>query len=337
MPGIRALNRVQIGAMAALNGTTDIPTTYWRGTGVLDDLTEVQFPDEYVGIIGGVNRSYIAMTGGEIELEADATFEQLPYLFNAGIHTVTTPTSDATGSGLLWTYNLQFADTDPIASSDITYLVIEAGDNQQAEIMRSAFVREMTLSGEQGQALMVTATLEGQAVSTTTFTSGLSVPTVETILFSKGKLYIDPSTDTAGTTQKSGTLISMVLPLTTGWQKIPTGDGNLYFSQVKRVGDEGTLQITFEHDSTATAEIAAWRAQTERVIRLIWTGSALGTPGTHSTKKLTLDLYGKWSEFDTLDEADGNNRITGTFRIGYSSGAAKKAVFSVVNELTSLP
>lgn len=336
MPGIYALRRIQIGAMAALNGTTDIPTTYWRGTGAIDDLTEVQFPDEHVGIIGGTNRSYIAKTGGEIELEADATFEQLPYLFNAGIHT-TTGTTDATGTGVLWTWNIQAADTDPVASSDITYLVVEGGDNQQAEIMRSAFVKELTLSGEQGQAVMVTATLEGQAVSTTTFTSGLSVPTAETILFSKGKLYIDPSSDTIGTTQKSGTLISMELPFTTGWQAIPTGDGNLYFSQVKRVGEELTLQITFEHDSSATAEIAAWRAQTERAIRLIWTGNNLTTGGTHTTKKLTIDLYGKWVEFEPLDESDGNDRVTGTFRVGYSTAAAKKGTISIVNELTSLP
>lgn len=337
MPGITALKRIQIGTMSALGGTTDPASTYWRGTGSIDDLTEVQFPDEHVGVIGGVNRMYIAKTGGEIELEADATFEQLPYIFNAGIHTVSAPTSDATGSGLLWTYNYQFTDTDPLASSDLSYLVIEGGDNQQAEIMRSGFVREFTISGEQGAALMVTATVEGQAVSTTTFTASLSVPTVETILMSKGKLYIDPSSDTIGTTQKSNTLLSMELTSTTGWVAIPTGDGNLYFSSVKRVGDETELQITFEHDATSVAEKAAWLAGTERALRLIWTGSALGTPGTHSTKKLTIDLYGKWSDFEPIDDQDGNSVVTGTFRVGYSTVAAKKAVFSVVNELTSLP
>ena len=335
MPGITALRRVQIGAMSALNSTTDPATTYWRGTGVLDDLTEVQFPDEYVGLIGGANRSYIAKQGGEIELEADATFEQLPYLFNAGIHT-TTGTTDA-GTGVLWTWNIQAADSDPVASTDITYLVVEGGNNQQAEVMRSALVREMTLSGEQGQAVMVTATLEGQAVSTQSFTSGLSVPSVETILMSKAKLYIDPSTDTIGTTQKSGTLISMELPITTGWVFIPVGDGQLYPTATKRVGDEITLNITFEYDASATAEITAWRNQTERALRLIWTGNNLTTGGTHTTKKLTIDLYGKWVEFSPLDEADGNDRVTGTFRVGYSTSAAKKGTISVVNELTSLP
>lgn len=334
MPGINALRRIQISQMA-LNSTTDVATTYWRGTGVMDDTREVMFPDENVGIIGGVNRSYTPVTGGEFPLGGNATFEQLPYVFDAGIHTAA-PTTD-TGSGYVYTYNLQFSDTNPISSSDISYLVIEAGDNQQAEIMRSGFVREFTLAGSQGEAMTIEATVQGQAVSTATFTSGLSIPTVEDILFSKGKLYIDPSTDTAGTTQKSKTLLSMELNMTTGWQAIMVGDGNLYFSDVKRVGDEGTLQITFEHDASATAEIVNWRAESERVVRLDFTGTALSSAGTYSTKLLRITLYGKWESFDPLDESDGNDIVTGTFRIGYSSGAAAKGSIIVVNEVSALP
>ena len=333
MPGIAPLRFVQVGA-CVLNGTTDIPTTVMRLTGVLDDLTEVQFPDENVGIIGGVNRSYIAKTGGEIPLEGDATFEQLPSIFNGGIHTAT-PTTD-TGTGYVYTYNLQYTSTDPLASTDITYMVIEAGDNQQAEIMRSGFVREITLSGEQGAALMINAVVEGQTVATTTVTSGLSIPTVESILFSKGKLYIDPSTDTIGTTQKSATLLSMELKLN-GWQAIQVGDGQLHFTSTKLTNNEAELSITFEYDGSATAEIVNWRAQNERALRLIWTGSTLTSGGTYTTKTLRIDLYGKWADFEPIDEQDGNDIVTGKFRVGYSSGGAKKGTIIVVNELSTLP
>ena len=336
MPGIRALQRVQISQMP-LNGTTDIATTYWRGTGVLDDTLEIMFPDENVGIIGGVNRSYIPKTGGEISLEGDATFEQLPYILDAGIQTATPTTDTNPGTGYIRTYNMQWSSTDKIASSDISYLVIEGGDNQQAEIMRSGFVREFTLSGSQGEALMVTATVEGQTVSPTTFTSGLSIPTVETILFSKAKLYIDPSSDAIGTTQKSNTILSAELSVTTGWQAIPVGDGNTYFGSVKRVADEATLNITFEHDATAAAEIVNWRAQSERGLRLIILGNALSGAGAYTYKTLTIDLYGKWSEFEPLSESDGNNTVSGTFRVGYSSAAAKKGSIIVVNESATLP
>lgn len=338
MPGVRALQRVQISQMA-LNGTTDIATTYYMGMGVLDDIREVVFPYDNVGIIGGTGRSYTAKTGGEITLEGDATFEQIPYLFDSGIHAAT-PTTD-TGSGYVYTYNLQWASTDKIASSDIQYLVIEGGDNQQAEIMRSGFVRELTISGAQGEPVQVNALVEGQGVSTTTFTSGLSIPTVETILFSKAKLYIDPSSDTIGTTQKSATIMNMELNLSpTGWKTIPVGDGNLYFTGTKFAPSEGedmTLAITFEHDGSATSEISNWRSEAERGIRIDIQGTALTSAGTYSTKLLRIDVYGKWQEFEPLSEEDGNNMVTGTFRIAYSSTAAKKGTITVVNESATLP
>ena len=78
MPGINALRRVQIGQHPTDAGaTTDFPTTIWRGMGMIDDMRETVFPDENIGVIGGVNRSYVPMLGGEITLEGDATFEQL--------------------------------------------------------------------------------------------------------------------------------------------------------------------------------------------------------------------------------------------------------------------
>lgn len=334
MPGIFGARKVQIGQMD-LNGTTDIPTTIWRGLGMIDDLSEPVFPDEHVGVIGGVNRSYIPKTGGEIPLEGEATFEQLPYIFDAGIYKAT-PTSD-TGSGWVYTYNLQWTSTDPISSSDLKYLVVEAGDNQQAEIFRSGFVRELQLTGSQGESLMINATVEGQTVSTTTFTSGLSIPTVEEILFSKAKLYIDPSSDTIGTTQKSQTILSAELTLG-GWQSIPVGDGNKHFSGVKFAPtDEMILSITFEHDASAVTEKAAWLAGSERGLRLLFQGAALASAGTYTYKSLIIDVYGKWMNFEPLDESDGNDTVTGEFRIGYSSAAAKKGTIIVVNELSALP
>jgi hypothetical protein len=219
-------------------------------------------------------------------------------------------------------------------------MVIETGDNQQAEIVRDGFVREFTLSGAAGEALQLVATVQARAVSTTTFTSGLSIPTVETILFSKGKLYIDPSSDTPGTTEKAKTMLNASLDVTTGWKSIDAADGRLDFADVKRVGDEGTLEITFEHDGSATAEIAAWRAETERVVRLEFDGSALSTTdagATYDTKTLVIDAYGKWENFDPIDEQDGNDIVTGTLRIGYSSAASKKLDLTIVNETASLP
>lgn len=338
MPGISSLSRVQIGVEAAAGGTTDPATTIWRGMGALKDNTEVVFPPEHVGILGQTTRSYIPMTGGEITLEGVATYEQLGYVFNSGIKLVS-PTTDASSADI-WTWAVQNTDTDPISTTDLATMVIEGGDNQQAEVMRFSYCDSFTLSGVAGEGLELSAHFMGRQIATGSFTASLAIPTVESILVSKGLLYIDDSTGTIGTTLKSNTLLEMSLDMETGWKHKQTADGRIDFSFIKRQGDEITLEITFEHDGTSVAEKAAWRAQTERAIRLQFGGTALSTTdagATYDTKALRIDLYGKWETFDELTDQDGNNVVKGTFKVGYSSVAASKAIFTIVNELASMP
>jgi hypothetical protein len=304
--------------------------------GVIADNRETVFSEEDIGILGGTTRSYVPRAGGEIPLEGDATFEQLPHILNAGIYKAT-PTTDA-GSGFIYSYSLQSGSSDPVGTTDLQTYVIEGGDNNECEIMRYCFIREFGLSGAAGEAVAVSATFEGREIEGgQTFTSGLSIPEVETILVSKAKIYIDNSTDTIGTTLKSATMLGFDLAVTTGWQSVVAADGRIDFSFIKRANDEATLQVTFEHNGNATTEKAAWRAQSERAVRLIFEGSALGTTDTYSAKTLIIDAYGKWESFDSLSDQDGNDTVSGTLRIRYSPTAAKKLDIVVVNELAAMP
>ena len=334
--GIKALRRLQLGREATAGGSTDAASTIWRGMGVITDNRETVFSEEDIGILGGVNRTFVPRTGGEVALEGDATFEQLPHILDAGIYKAT-PTTDAS-SGFIYSYIMASQSTDLVATTDLQTYVIEGGDNNEAEVMRYCFVREFTLSGAAGEGLQVSATFEGrEVVGGQSFTAGLSIPEVETILVSKAKLYIDDSTGTIGGTLKSATLLGMELAITTGWQAVFAADGRLDLSFIKRANDEGTLQLTFEHNGTATAEKAAWRNQQERAIRLVFEGSALGTTDTYSTKTLIIDAYGKWEAFEALSEQDGNDTVAGTLRIRYSPVFAKKLDMTVVNELSAMP
>jgi hypothetical protein len=334
--GIKALRKIQLGREVTAGGSTDPASTIWRGMGVLTDNRETVFSEEDIGILGGTTRTFVPRTGGEIALEGDATFEQLPHIFDAGIYKAT-PTTDAS-SGFIYSYIMASQSTDLIATTDLQTYVIEGGDNNEAEVMRYCFVREFGLSGAAGEALQVSGTFQGREVTGGhTYTAALSIPEVETVLVSKGKLYIDDSTGTIGTTLKSATLLGMDLSVTTGWQAVHAADGRLDHSFIKRANDEGTLQLTFEHNGTATAEKAAWRSQTERAVRLIFEGSALGTTDTYSAKTLVIDAYGKWESFEALSEQDGNDTVAGTLRIRYSPTAAKKLDIVVVNELSAMP
>lgn len=339
--GISALSKTLIGVEALAGATTDTPTTTWRGMGTIKDRQEIVFPPEKVGIFGGTTRSYIPRTGGECMLEADATYEQLAYIHNAGIY-LTTATTD-TGSGYIRTWTTQLTASSAFATTDLGTLVIETGDNIDVETMRYGFVREYTLTGGQGAGMSVSALVQGRAPSTATAFTSVGTTDLdnaaETILFSKVTLSIDPSTDTIGTTAKSETILDMSYKMTTGWVELPAKDGRTDFSSIKRVSDEAMLDITFEHNSVAIAEKAAWRAQTERALQLKFTGTALTAAGAYTLKTFIMNLYGKWMTFgaEGLEEADGDNNYKGTFKVAYSSAAVAKSSFILVTDQVTLP
>jgi hypothetical protein len=308
-------------------------TTLWRGSGTIDDQREVKFSEEDIGYVSGLDRTYVPKVLAALSLDdVEATFEQLPYILAAGVKNVVSGAADGTGSDKVYAYPFPTTSVNSIK----TY-TLEGGDNQQEEEVEYAFVEAFKLSGKPGEAVMMSADWRGRQVTASTKTGALAVPTVEEILFSKGKLYIDAVGGTLGTTQKSNTFLGMDLSVKTGWIPVFTADGNLYFSFHKSTMPEVTLDITFEHDGTATAEKANWRNQTARQIRLDFDGSAVTTPGTDfSTKKLRIDLAGKWEKFEKLDENDGNDIVKGTFRVRYNATAALFAEIKVVNELASL-
>lgn len=341
MTGVTALEKTLIGVEATAGSTTDAPTTTWRGVGKIKDRRETVFPPERVGKIGGTTRSYVPRTGGEPLLSGDATFEQMNYIRNAGIYTAT-PTTD-TGSSIARSWSVQASSSDPLATTDLSTLVIESGDNNEVESVHFAFVREYTISGKQGEGLQVTATLDSRAPSTSgTFTAvgdtDLQNP-AETILMSMGSLYIDNTTDAAGTTAATETILEFTLKHTTGWVPLPAKDGRLDFSNIKHIDDEIMLDVTFEHNGIAIAEKNAFRNQTERVIRLSFAGTALSTTDTYSTKLERYDLWGKWKTFgaEGLEEQDGDNIYRGTFRCAWSATAAKKMDILNVTEVAVLP
>ena len=191
------------------------------------------------------------------------------------------------------------------------------------------FVRSMSLTGSAGQALMMSAEIVGRQVESDTFTAGVAIADVEEILFSKGKLYIDNVGAFPATTPISNQLLGMSLSINTGWLPVYTADGNLYFSFIKQTTPEVTLQITFEHDTTAVAEKAAWRAQTPRIISLVLTGS--------DGKELAIDIAGKWASFDVLGEQNGNDIVSGTFIGSYNSTVGGMFQVAVTNLLAALP
>ncbi len=332
--GIRKLRKLQIGKETT-PGTAVAATAVLRVTdALLENSTELVIPDEDIGLLVKTDRSYIPAVAAKLSMgDNEATYEQLPYIFEAGIKQVGTGAADGTGSDKIYEYPLPTTTVPTIQ----TY-TIEGGDNVAAEEMEYAFVKSFKLSGSPKEAVKYSAEWVGRQVSPSTFTPSLSIPTVEEILFQRAKLYIDPASGTIGSTLVSNTLLGFNLEITTGWQEVYTGSGQLYFSHIKNVGPDGTLEITFEHNSSAVSEKSAWLSQTARAIRINIEGSNVATAGTlYSKKTLRIDLVGKWISFEKLGEQDGNDILTGKLQLGYNATQAMIGKIIVVNELASLP
>lgn len=325
MAGVKALRKLQLGKETTA-GTAVAASAIWRGLGTLEDKSEYVMVPEDVGLLSGTDRQYCAKNLGALGMDdTEATFEQLPYILEAGVKLVNTGVTDTGGSGKVYTY--PFATN---AQPTVRTFTVEGGDDQQAEEMEYAFVDSFKLSGKGGEALKVSANWMGRQISTCNFTGAINLPSVEEAIFSKGVLYIDATT--IGTTTKSQTLLGFDLDVKTGIQYVFTADGQKYFSLHKAGKSDIVASLTFEHDATSVAEKAAWRAGTRRLIRLNINGSALTTAGTFTYKTLRIDMGGKWLSFDKIGEQDGNDIVTGKFKVAPDTAGAGYCTITVVNE-----
>lgn len=330
MAGVKKLRKIQLGKETTGGSKVDA-TTVWRGTGTIEDGLVVMFPEEDVGYLSGLDRACIPKVEAHLSMdETPATFEQSIHIFNAGIVTVSA-VDDGTGKKYVYTF-------PTTSESAIKTYTLEGGDDQQEEEFGYGFVESFTLSGVAGEPVMMSANWIGWVIAPGTFTTtGVTIPTVEEVLTSKGSLYIDAVSGAPGGTIKANTLIEFALNVKTGWQPTYCADGALYFSYHEQVGPEVTLDITFEHNTTSVAEVAAWRAGTARLLRLSFAGTTFTAGTSYSNKILRFDLAGKWEKFEKLGEKDGNDVVKGLFRSRYDPTDTTFANITVVNKVATVP
>lgn len=338
MAGTKYLRKIYLGKETTDAGTAVAATAQLMMDGVIEQDATAIFPSYPTGNFGQSNIAYIPKLGSSIALSGEATFEQLPYILSGGVEKATPTTDTGSGTGYIWTF-----DMPTTAVNEIQTYTVEGGDNEQAEEFNYGYISEFTLSGASGEAWMLEATMQGRATSDTTFTAStdVAVPSAEPILFGNTKIYIDATSTDFGTTQKTLTLLGATVTCNTGWVSKHSADGRLDYSFIQLGMPELTAEFTMEHNSTATAEKAAWRAGTERLIQLISTGTNLTTAGAYSAKTMIINMVGKWESFGGLEDQEGNDIVTGTFRARYSKDTAATATqfgqFVVVNEIATLP
>lgn len=330
MAGIRKLRKIQLGRETTA-GTEVNATTIWRGTGTIQNLTDVVMVNEDVGYLPQVARSYIPWVGAQLDLDdTPCTYEQLLHLLEMGCKTATPVT---TGGGNQYTYDFPVA-----AENTLKHYTVEGGDNQQEEQFLYGFTKKITMKGKAKEAVMMGGTLIGRQVAKGSFTTSLSLAAVEEVLFQKGALYIDPTTGAWGATIKAASLIEFALDIDTGLEPTWRGDANLYFTEVRNFGPKLALDLVLEHNAVGVAAKDDWLAETARLLELRFTGAGLTTTGTaYTVKTLKLQLAGMFTKFEKLDERDGNDILKGKFEAAYDTTASKFAQILVVNDLAAVP
>jgi hypothetical protein len=331
--GIRRLSKIQWGKETTA-GTVVAGTAVWRGKGnFLEDERVVKQLEENIGYLTDTTTSYIPFINAGLSLnQTEATFEQLQYLFVMACGGSTTGSADGAGSDKIFTTNLPTT-----ALPTTTSYTIEAGDNHEVEQMEYSLVKKISINGGVKEALMVSADLIGRQITRISgFTGSLTLPTVEPVLFQKGKLYLDALGGTAGTTQVASTYIGCKLDFEFNWKPEFTGDGNLYSTVINFEGWSVKGEIMYLHDTAANGNTGAktfFRNQTGKLMQLKWEGATVATPGTtYSKKTFILNLPIKFEKVSALDNKDGTNTVTLSFFGGYDATAATAGQAIIVTD-----
>jgi hypothetical protein len=337
MAGKYATHKIQMG-QEGTPGTAVAASTIWRGHGGLEDArNQIKIPEK-VGIAVPTNRIAVGSLLGKLAMSATpATFEQLPYILEAGI-IKETATIDGTGSDYIYVYDMGKATVNTIRT-----FTLESGDDQNAEEMEYSLVESFALTGKYGELLQMSAQWFGRQVANTTFTGSQTVPSVEEIIAASGGLTIDDNDGSMGGTPiTAGALIEFGLSVNTGRQPRWTIDsGNKYFLEetFDREKFEAKLSLTYRHNADTKAERDAWRAETPRMIQLTFEGSDVATPGTtYSKLTLILEMVGTYTKFNAIENDSGDSIVKAEFDIGYDETAdIAPLIITVVNELSALP
>jgi hypothetical protein len=333
-----SIRKVQIGAEGTA-GTAVPATTILRGEAgdIADERVQIEAAED-VGYLSGTDRRYTAAELAVYEPpDTEATFEQIDYVYSAGIDDQVTGVADGDGAGKIRTYTL------PTTAEHVVKTFTLEGRNSTEPVMSEYnFVTKFSLSGAPQEAIKLTGvTWNGRQVALQAYTGSLSLPAVEEMLFGKTSLYIDAHGGTIGSTQKTGTLLGFNIDVVTGWEPLFTGEGNLYFTRPKFYPKKMSVtgSITFEFDGSATAEEAFWKSHTARKLQLKTVGSAIsdGDTGVYAAKTHIFNAAIKWTKFNVLDSTDGNDTVTADFVARYSTDATFFAQFITVNTLAALP
>ena len=321
--GKRALRKIQFGKESTPG--VAVPATA-RIVGTLGMKQENQYyrpADLETARLSEFERSVVTGKQATLPFEADANFEQLPYLLGMAVKGSVT----ASGSG-----GQHVRDYTPnlTSSANLDTYTVEYGDDVAAYRSTYCVATDLEISGQIDEVLMVKATLIGQSVEPSPFTPGLNPPpALNSAIMDMGKLYLDSSYANLGSTRQEATLVDFSYKVSQGITPMKYGDGSLSFSQIAEKKRHIDLDLTVAYNANAVSLYPVYNAQTSIFIRLDFDGPA--------GAKLTLDGCYVIDDYGTLEERDGQDIVKLTLVSIYDQTGNFEWGVKLVNSLPALP
>jgi hypothetical protein len=326
MAGLATLRKIQIGKeVITTKGTPVAATAILLGSIEMRENPTIYRPKEMRGTLASNVRSVKVDNIASLSFKGDASFEQILHWLHASILGGITPTG--AGAAKTWTFT-------PTLSGAGTFdaFTIEYGDNVQAWETEYCMVKKLEISGVMGEPLKLKADIFGRQMTPTTFTPTLPVPSFESALMQKTKLYIGNDNDF--TQEKSATLLGFTFTINTGLVPVRYGDGTQLFSSYFEQEKSVELKVTAAFSSSIETERTKYDGSTIRCIRLENKGSLISG---EDYKKLTLDVSGVYTDFASLDAQDGVSIVEFTLSSQLATTYTKLFEVVVVNILGTLP
>lgn len=314
------LRRIQLGKQTTFSNAV-AATSLLRG--VLDASATVMASDVVpaeLGLIAAAPLSVLQGRSAEMELELQTTYEDVLYgLF--GLFGSVTPTGT---NPYTWT----FAAPNQSAPNAQVYTV-QYGMAGAEYRMIGGVISEWSLRSTAGEGLRETWRLVGRNIEANALTSGLPLRAVNAVSAVHGGLWIDPITNTHGTTAVNATLIESELTINTN-RHVKHFEG-LYPSDWGDGKWECTLRLALEWNASSKALVdSLLSGLVERHIQLRWQQSA--------GLSLTVRFAGLLSsEPELFGDRDGNATVELEFSALYTSQFANWMTVTVVNGVNNLP
>lgn len=275
-----------------------------------------EFVEEDRGTLVAARRWVSGVKDYTFTVEGPSNFEQLGwFLQTASKGSVTGSTVGTTGVRYIFSPNTTTTGDDLQAAS------LEFGDDDQGYLARYCEAASWSLGFDAltvGQAAPVNMSINyvTSSLASNTRTSGLSSPSVNSILATGARFYLgNTSTAYGGLAQVTAHLraFSMTSENNLG-RKVFVGDGTTY-SNIGRGRRVTTFEMTVEGDATGVTRFVEWDTETEKRMRIQFFGNTITGSSPATAYQLWIDARVLWTSIDVLGEVDTNTvyRITGRF------------------------